>query len=512
LLARDDIDVSCLWAYVDFNKYSDTGETLLSWYVKQAWESLKTDYESLGIDSYAALKQAYHSEYEQLKRGRLAPLFERAPAEFELEFGKSLEAKELISDEHFIRMMRVAAKRLDRRTFLVFDNADQFPESTQDQVFRLAQRFAKEIRCASLISLREESYWKNKDHGTLSAFHAMSYHVYPPKLEQVVAKRFRFAQKLLSEIEIDFVSTKQELVTREELAGVLDKVAQLLLSERSPFLELLECLSPFEIRRPLQFLARFLISGHTNMDSLLTSHRRGSDITIGFHEFFTSIALGDQESYAETRSDIVNMFAVEGRADASNLNRIGVIGRLLSAKRASTPVGEGFLPVTDLVNDCESLGIFPDTTRSILALLNNKRIVETEAQDRHTLGTATFVRATAAAQYYMSKLIYDFGYLDTVLVDTAVGSEPHFDKIEALTKEIHATSKNTGPERLKRVQLRLERAKRFQTYLLEEFENSTLRKQLNKVDPIVRRYFESAQGKLLRQSHDVEKNAKRVFT
>jgi hypothetical protein len=479
--------------------------------VKKAWESLKVDYEDLDIASYAALKQAYHSEYEQLKRGRLAPLFERSPQDFEVEFSKLLEAREAVEDEHFIRMMRVAALRSKRRTFLVFDNADQFSENTQDQVFKLAQRFAKEIRCASLISLREESYWKNKDHGTLSAFHAISFHVLPPKLEQVIAKRFKFAQKLLSEIEVDFISSDEELVTRQELGGVLEKVAQLILKERSPFLKLLEYTSPFEIRRPLQFLARFIVSGHTNMDSLLRAVRRKSDTTIGFHEFFTSIARGDHEFYSETRSDIVNLFAVDGRADASNLNRLGVVGRILAAKHASTPVGEGFLPVTDLVSDCETMGILPDTTRSILALLNNKRLVETEAQDRQSLGSATFVRATAAAQYYLDTLIYDFGYLDTVLVDTAIGGETAFDKIQQLTREIDGTSKGTSPERLTRVQLRLDRAKRFQLYILDEYEKSTLKKRINLVDPLVERYFSSAQGKLLKQIHEIDKSAKKVF-
>jgi hypothetical protein len=157
------------------------------------------------------------------------------------------------------------------------------------------------------------------------------------------------------------------------------------------------------------------------------------------------------------------------------------------------------------------MGMLPDTTRSILALLNNKRLIETEAQDRHSLASATFVRATAAAQYYMSTLIYDFGYLDTVLVDTAIGNEAAFKKIDQFTAEIDGASKNTGAERLKRVQIRLERAKRFQSYILDEYEKSALKKHNYLVDPVVERYFANAQGKLLKQLHDVDKSARKVF-
>jgi hypothetical protein len=414
VLARDDIDDNCLWAYVDFNRYSDTGESLLAWVVRQAWGSIASEYEYLNLDNYAVLKRAYHAEYEQLRRGRLAPVFAKSPEEFELAFSNELRQFELDCDQHFVRMMRVCARDTGRKPFLVFDNADQFSEKTQDEVFRLAQKFAKDIGCASVISLREESYWKNKDHGTLSAFHAISYQVVPPKLRQVISRRFKFAGKLLAESDRDFVDSNERLITATELSAVLSRIGQSLLADDSRYMELLEYLSPFEIRRPLQFLARFLVSGHTNMDSLLRSVRGHgpADLTIGFHEFFSAITLGDREYYSEATSDIVNLFAVDGRADASNLNRVVVIGRILKCKRVSTPVGEGFIPVADLVNQCETLGVLPDTTRSILALMNAKRLIETEAQDRRSVATATFVRATAAAQYYLDKVIYDFSYLD----------------------------------------------------------------------------------------------------
>lgn len=515
VIAREDIEDNCLWAYVDFNKYSDTGESLLGWVVRQAWASIAQDYSFLQLDSYAVLKQAYHTEYEQLKRGRLAPLFARSVDEFELAFAAVLRDYEFDSDRHFVKMMRVAARRTGRHPFLVFDNADQFSEKTQDEVFRLAQKFAKDIGCASVISLREESYWKNKDHGTLSAFHAITFQVQPPKLRQVISKRFKFANKLLSESETDFVDSNERVVTAVELSAVLDRISQSLLADDSRYLELLEYLSPFEIRRPLQFLARFLVSGHTNMDSLLRSVRdnRNLDITIGFHEFLSAITLGDREYYSEASSDVVNMFAVDGRADASNLNRLVVLGRILSGKRLTTPVGEGFMPVAALVSECETFGVLPDTTRSILALMNTKRVIETEAQDRGSLTSATFVRATAAAQYYLDKIIYDFSYLDSVLIDTAIGDQDVYERMKELTGELWTLQGKKGAVRLKRMQVRLERAKRFLYYITGgEFSNSTIKNRLGELDPSVRKFFETAQGRFLRQSHEIERKASELFS
>jgi hypothetical protein len=515
VIATEDIEDNCLWAYVDFNKYSDTGELLLNWVVREAWASLAQDYSYLELDSFAVLKQAYHTEYEQLKRGRLAPLFAKSVEDFELAFGEALKEYEKETDQHFARMMRVAAQQTLRKPFLVFDNADQFSEKTQDEVFRLAQKFAKDIGCASVISLREESYWKNKDHGTLSAFHAVSYHVQPPKLRQVISRRFKFAEKLLAESDRDFVDSNERVVTAEELSEVLKRVSRSILANDSRYMELLEYLSPFEIRRPLQFLARFLVSGHTNMDSLLRSVRGTAtpDLIIGFHEFLTAITLGDREFYSEATSDIVNLFAVDGRSDASNLNRLLVLGRILMGKRLTSPLGEGFVPVVSLISDCEAFGVMPDTTRSILTLMNTKRLVETEAQDRGSVASATFVRATAATQYYLDNLIYEFSYLDSMVIDTAIGDPDSYTRLEALTTELWSLQAKKGAVRLQRMQVRLERAKRFLYYLINnEFSNSTLKSHLDDLDPSVRRFFETAQGRFLRQAHEIERKATELFS
>ena len=511
VLAVEDIAENALWAYVDFNKYSDTGESLLEWVVKELWLSLKTDYEALDLGNYAALKQAYHAEYEQLKRGRLTPLYAKSPEEFELAFANELATFEKIPDEHLVKLLRVAARQTGRRPFLVFDNADQFSEETQDRVFRLAQKFAKDIGCASVIALREESYWKNKDHGTLSAFHAISYQVQVPRLRPIISKRLRFAIKLLADSDKDFVDSDGRLVTAAELQGVFENLTNMLLGSDERYIELLEHLSPFEIRRPLEFLSRFLVSGHTNMDSLLRTQRGGRRVTIGFHEFFTSILLGDREVYSETSSDIVNVFAVDGRADASNLNRIAVLGRVLKDKVRATPIGVGFLEVQELIEELERIGISHDTVRSILALLNTKRLIETEAQVRDSVGAATFIRATAAAQYYLKTLIFDFAYLDAVVIDTAIGEVDVYERLRALTEQLEGLQGKKSSTRLERLNVRIERAKRFQQYLKQEFLRSTLKGSLLSMDPAIERYFESAEGKLLRQVHDIQDNARQIF-
>ena len=160
---------------------------------------LSDEYSELGLGDWNFLKQAYHKEYEQLKRGALAPLYAKDPKEFELEFGiKVNEWSTQDREKHFVKILTTAQRVLNKSVFLVFDNADQLSPETQNQIFLASQKMSETINCYALLAMREESYWKNRDSGPLNAFHTTAYHVQPATLRQVISKRFQYAKNLIS--------------------------------------------------------------------------------------------------------------------------------------------------------------------------------------------------------------------------------------------------------------------------------------------------------------------------
>jgi len=197
VIAKDKIDKDCLWVYVNFNHYSDAPGELERWVANEVVAEVERGYPALGFGSFAHLKNAYHLEYDRLKKGRLAPVFQQDPLEFEREFARELERYEQAAIAHVIKLLRSVQKSYNRRVFLVFDNADQFNSSLQNDVFMLAHRMSADVGCSLVVSLREESFWKNKDFGVLSAFHGVSLYVEAPDLTQVLSKRFRYASSLM---------------------------------------------------------------------------------------------------------------------------------------------------------------------------------------------------------------------------------------------------------------------------------------------------------------------------
>lgn len=512
VIAKDRIDAECIWAYVNFNHYSDSPSHLSDWVARAIADEVEKDYPELEFGSYPMLKQAYHSEYERLKRGRLAPVFNKSPEEFELEFAKALEEYEKDQVQHLIRILRAAAKKAKRRVFLVFDNADQFAASLQNDVFMLARRIAQEVGCSLIISLREESYWKNKDHGALSAFHSVNFYVEAPRIQQVISKRFKYAEELLSNSVDDYeIPSGAAAVTPSEGVEIFGALKSAILGADSSFVDFLERMSPGEVRRPLDQLSRFLFSGHTNVDAVRRRLRDNVVVPVGFHEFFKAVALGDREFFDEQRSDVINLFALDGSADASNLNRLCVLGRIMRARYDHSEMGVGWISLEHVVNELAAFGVLEDTVLSIVDFLNARRVLETENQIRESARSSSLVRASPAADYYVSDIGKRFVYVDMVVPGSTIVGNASFDIIERVTRQIDNLG-YSGADRVARLELRIERARTFAKYLSDEAATYSAFAEPGFVDESVLALISDMDASLEREGVRVVESAKALFT
>jgi len=216
-----------------------------------------------------------------------------------------------------------------------------------------------------------------------------------------------------------------------------------------------------------------MISGHTNIEALLKDVRKQSPtgLIIPFHEFLNAIILKDHEVYSEKNCDILNLFGLTGSVDSSNFNIIAVLGRILHAQNIRTSeIGNGYILIEEIVNDCHAIGILPETTVSILNILNVRKLIETETTIKDSLDKSKYVRATASGKYYIEELVKLFGYLDLIIYETPIGNDESFKKLKRINNEIKLISGLDNSSRLKRVENRLLLCSEFIDYLNTEFE------------------------------------------
>jgi len=480
VLAAKEIEENGIWLYLNFKHFSDTGLTLDQFIYGQIDSALMEEYGDLGLNDWVFLKQAYHSEYEKLKRGALQPLFNKDPEQFELEFGKKVDGwSETRIEDHFVKLLSAAIRRLDKKVFLIFDNADQLSPGTQNDIFLAAEKLAERIGCYALISMREESYWKNRDAGPLSAFHTTAYHVQPANFKQVLSKRFQYAKNLIADGA--FTKDSEFNINSGELIAVFDRLVSTLLGDDQSYIEFIEATAGRDTRRALDTIAAFLISGHTNIEAIVRDVRRQKPkgFLVPFHEFLNSVVLRDHEVYTEDGCDIFNIFAVSGTYDSSSFNRVAVLGRLLASKNTKSEVGTGYILIEDVINDCHSVGILPETTHSILAFLTARRVIETETNIKDDVSMSKYIRITGSGEYYLTKLALMFGYLDLIVFQTPIYGERNFIRINKAFETVNSIGGSSSSERLRRVEARLKLVDSFISYLEKEIGNVTF---LNRSD------------------------------
>lgn len=509
VIAKDSIDKDAIWIEVDFNKYSDSPGQLDDWVANEIYDGAERADGTGQFGSYQHLKQSYQAEYDRLRRGRLAPLFGSDPVAFEAKFAQELEVFERAKISHVTRLLKNIQSNMSKRVFLIFDNADQFSASVQNDVFMLANRLSAGVGGSVVISLREESFWKNKDHGSLSAFHSMSYYVEAPDLKRVIAKRLKYATDLLR-LSDYVVPSGGQAVTPEEGILIFESIRSTLMDDPR-FVKFLQDLSPGEVRRPLDQLARFLYSGHTNVDSILRGLRSREKISIGFHEFFKSVAISDRDYFSEVNSDVVNIFALQGGADSSNLNRLAVLGCIHSFRRMGGDKGVGYVSLEKIVDICVSHGLQDDTVYAIIQLMNARRLVESEEQSRDNVAPSLFVRTTEAFDYYIADLARQFAYVDLIIPGTSIPAGTAYDMLERRSTEIYSVGSH-APNRIEKLELRIERAKLFAQTMAEQMLAHTMFRADGVVSDSVVSFLQGIHLGLERQGPSILEAAKRAFS
>ena len=216
--------------------------------------------------------------------------------------------------------------------------------------------------------------------------------------------------------------------------------------------------------------------------------------------------LGDRRHYREDLSDVVNIFGTDGKGDRSHFNRLAVISRVLSAAGDVSERGKGYVPISLVIHDCETVGMTAETASSVIGLLIEKRILATDTLIRDTYKEDCSIRATAAALYYVTELGLDFTYIDNLIIDMEIGRDDVRQDMRDLSRQVFSED-----DRFKRLEIRIERARRFIAYLKEEFRTSKFSEAGPKFDNLGKVLVDKIADGFRAQSDAIIANARRAF-
>ncbi|MGB2805559.1 MAG: hypothetical protein WBD64_11770 [Candidatus Zixiibacteriota bacterium] len=409
--------------YVDLGTQATLTPDLRAFLLGDMGRQLISEYQ-VDIEERNFVRGVYHLELIRFSGGIHGDLKDSDPAAYRRKEIEFLETRVHDRESHLKASLNHLSKGRRKQIVLFLDNADQREESTQEQVFIIAQELAAHWPLTVFFPIRPQTFHRSKKLGPLSAYHPKAFTIAPPRVDEVIKKRLLFALKIAKgELQVRSISS----VTLK--LHQLEKYLNVLLysfKENKKLVEFIDNVCRGNVRLVLEFVTTFIGSGHVDTKKILEIDAReeqvGGHYLIPLHEFLRAVIYGDNEHYDPQRSPISNVLDVT-TPDGKEHFLVPILIDYIS--RATSFAGvEGFVESSDIFDYTQGAGFTESQITSALGRALQDNLVEAEAR-RTSEGDGPealprLFRATTAGVYHIARLIRAFTYVDAVVVDTPI--------------------------------------------------------------------------------------------
>lgn len=426
--------------YIDFRTFYKQNKSFLPEKIAhEILEKLYYKYEDLNLNSLKVLIRIYLQDIKRNDQGiwefakkNDETLYQQKLAEW-LENAKNDPLKHL----EFVSKYLIRERR--KRLIVIVDNADQFPDEIQENLFVFAHSLTNSTLCGTVISLREGYYYKWQNSPPFDAYESNVYHISAPNYSEVLQKRIDFAlkhsQKYISKARGTNAKGINIELSQESITNYLSGIKNSLLTgNNKPILEFLNLTTYPNIREGLRIFKSFLTSSHTKVgeyilrETVRVEKRYPERSVIPMHEFIKSVSLQNRHYYKSENSVIKNIF-IPPLDSTDHFCNIYILKELSNIAKRS--VEEGYILNENLLNKFNSLGYRGSSINSALLFLIRTGLLDTDEQlsdvyNVNKLPDVYNLCITGKGYYYLTNLIFKFHYYDLIVQDTPIYDTEQF--------------------------------------------------------------------------------------
>ena len=450
--------------YLDFRLYTSQTIRNTRFIYQNIVEQLENSYPELNLSKLNILKTIYKSEIDKKKLGVWAHIIEDSNRLNE-EVSKFIDLKQSDSLVHLEAISKYLLHRCNKRVCVLFDNADQLNEMDQKEVFLLGNGLNRNLKCISIISLREGYFYKWKDKPPFNAYQSIVYHITAPPYREVLKRRINYVMTKFDFQELHInAANKSVKFQKGSLEHLFKNLYNTLFSqENSEVMEFLEETSYPNTRQGLENFKSFLLSGHSKISEYM-SFEYGTGSGIPIWEFFKSVALDSNYYYEASKSKIINLF-YPSKNNTNHFTKIRILNYLFERLSQSSKKYDYF-KVGEITEQFLRGGYTIDVIEEELQDLFDYKLVSSseyteDIEEETLLDSNSMISITSVGVYYLKSLVNRFHYIDLVLQDTPVYSEESFNSLI----KIFPDSDEYGNRDLKN---RKESVELFLSYLQEQ--------------------------------------------
>jgi hypothetical protein len=380
---------------------------------------------------------------------------------------------------------------------IVLDNADQHEyrqPKYQEDVIAVAKYLTESLKIITIVSLREENFFKSTRSGVLTAFPLPPLHISAPKFEDLIRARIDYALMLLQKTDeelSEIIGRDVRLGDKKELLRVFFEIVRnSLRSTRFKGREILMFIddaSGRDMRQALSFFRTFMVSGNTNVNEMLEveaeADRRRDHYEIPLHHVIRSIILHNSLLYSTKTSPIFNLFNFNANFSDSHFLYLHILDYLNNRRSYNSIYGDGYVDIDSIIQESEQVGISRAAMDEAFVQMADFGLVDFENQSKHGYDSAHFVKITSTGMYYLKYLVYIFQYLDLVWMDTPISDATVVQLLLRHVVELHRQKLETD------ILERFERTELFLNYLLQSEVNEHRGKPEYEFSELTKRVF-----------------------
>jgi KaiC/GvpD/RAD55 family RecA-like ATPase len=388
---------------------------------------------------------------------------------------------------------------------LVLDNVDQYSLTSpkyQERVFLVSQHLTKNLKTITILTLREESFFKSTRSGVINAYNTAvnTFHISSPRFDQIIRRRINYVLNLLR-LEDEKISlilhTWMNLGANKIQLQLLFKIIKQSIDRTRgrgrEILYFIDDVSGGNIRTALYFFNKFITSGNTDVDEMLEKETYSGNYLIPFHHVIKSIILEDSRYFSMNQSQVMNIFDINPEYTNSHLIHLRVLNYLKNRINNYSSIETGYLDISSLLYDAQIADISQMAVIDSIKKLAEFGLIEFDNQSKSGYKDASYIRITKTGLYYFNKLINKFVYLDLMW-----GSTPICD-IKVVEKLKNVINVDTINDDIQRMNKRFDRTEIFLYYLKDmenqewknypELKHSTFSSD-KYIEQIIKQYFE----------------------
>jgi len=456
--------------YLDFRNYTLQQIEDTNSIYKTIVTNLLLEHDYLKLGDYQILTQIFKTELDLKLNGGL---WSKIKDNEKLEEKISDYLEELTTNpiDYLSAISKYLLKFQRRHLCIIFDNADQLDNESQKKIFLLSQSLRGTLSAIVFVSLREGYFYQWKNKPPFDAFHSNVYHISAPPYSSVLKKRIQYINTKIKFDPINtFIDNKKVEFEDKTLKDLFKNLYLTLFSSssNSEIMKYLEQTSYPNIRKGLEEMNNFLVSGHTKIDSYITSQP-----SIPIWEFIKSIGLNNKLYYTHQNSAVYNIFYPTHPA-SDHFIKIRILKYLNNIAK-----NQGFKEEFVYANDIIEVFLLVNYSKECItdeldSLLQNTLLTtdnynsDIELADKISLDTA--LRISNTGIYYLNDLVNRFHYIDLVLQDTPIFNKAYFDLLHDNFAKSDIHGNRNLVKRLKSVEI-------FCSYLVDQERNDNITKE-----------------------------------